>query len=494
MTDKKHRKLLVICTLLLFVGSSIIVQNFNGNTTHLSNFQQVGLSKEKFGELPNNQNYSHTVFLGVGTSQNCPPCDPWNQNIYSIYSSGKYDFEYVDMIEFDHTGKILILKAHEWALQHSIVAYPTSILDGNYKRVVGNFPELLPSALNESGNRTVTDVTGSINLSWLGNATILINISIINNEAFLYEGYIKAFISEILSRYTTFNGSAYHFGFLDFAFDENILIEPGMEYTDSIIWDGKEHMDENGDDFGDITANNTQVTLVVYNSEGYVDETVLGRIANNPPNEPSYPYPSDGSTNISIVNYLSWTCEDPDGDSLTYDLYFGNNSSPPQESVNLTNTTYDLDILDFNTTYYWRIVAWDEYGASTKGPIWKFTTSPQIDLAVNIIKPSEKSFYLRDSLIFSYPFGTIVYGPINIEVNASSASGVKKVELFINDEFKKEDTNEPYNFNWGPILSNKYTIKVIATDNLDNQVYDEITVLKWRAHPFLIIAGLLIVL
>jgi len=44
------------------------------------------------------------------------------------------------------------------------------------------------------------------------------------------------------------------------------------------------------------------------------------------------------------------------------------------DSSNQTYNTYNLGTLDYNTTYYWMIVAWDNHGASTIGSIWEFTT------------------------------------------------------------------------------------------------------------------------
>jgi hypothetical protein len=495
MNDYNRKKILVFSILLLFIGASIFIPTFKGTIIHIEIFNRKNNVLNENGEISLKNNFTHTVFVGTATSQNCPPCDPWNQNIHNVYASEDYNFEYVEMIGYDTDGKILNLKAHDWIEKYSIGAFPTSILDGGYKRIIGNRPKQLPNALNLCGNRTVSNITGNITLSWLGDAIIQVNISIINNESFPYEGYMRVFISEIVSRYKTYNGSDYHFGFLDFAFDEIVVINPKEKYADSIIWDGKEHGDEHGNDFGDIIANNTQVTFVIYDSEGYVDETVIDRIGNNPPKKPSNPHPDDGEINVSIITNLRWTCEDPDGDVVSYDVYFGNNSSPSIVSKNQTNTTYnDLEVLDYETTYFWKIVAWDEFGASTIGPLWKFTTTSPANISVTIMKPSEKTFYLRNLLQFRFPFGTVVYGPIKIETDASSASGIKKVELYINDKFKKEVTKEPYTFRWAPIRCSKYTIKVVATDNLDNQAYDEIKVLKWRAHPFLIMASMYILL
>jgi hypothetical protein len=93
---------------------------------------------------------------------------------------------------------------------------------------------------------------------------------------------------------------------------------------------------------------------------------------NNPPNAPSNPNPANGSINIPIDTDLSWTCGDPDGDIVAFDIYFGTVNPPPQVANNVTE--YDPGLLELNTTYYWKIVAWDEHGASTAGHIWRFTT------------------------------------------------------------------------------------------------------------------------
>jgi len=95
---------------------------------------------------------------------------------------------------------------------------------------------------------------------------------------------------------------------------------------------------------------------------------------NTPPKAPSNPIPSNDATNVSITSLLSWTCTDPDGDTLTYDIYFGTSSNPPLVKSEHTSTTYNLGTLDYGTTYYWKIVAKDGKGGVTEGPIWSFTT------------------------------------------------------------------------------------------------------------------------
>jgi hypothetical protein len=95
---------------------------------------------------------------------------------------------------------------------------------------------------------------------------------------------------------------------------------------------------------------------------------------NDPPNTPSSPNPANGATDVPVTSDLSWTGGDPNGDPVTYDIYFGTASSPPKVVSNQSGTTYDPGTMNHATTYYWKIVAWDNHGASTVGPVWHFTT------------------------------------------------------------------------------------------------------------------------
>jgi hypothetical protein len=97
---------------------------------------------------------------------------------------------------------------------------------------------------------------------------------------------------------------------------------------------------------------------------------------NNPPNTPSNPSPKNGTTDVNVDINLNWNCSDPDDDDLIYDVYFKANDTTPDVLVSddQIETVYDPGILQPETTYYWQIIAKDEYGASTTGPIWHFTT------------------------------------------------------------------------------------------------------------------------
>ena len=167
------------------------------------------------------EDFTHKVLLEIGNTQFCGGCDFWNKDVYDLYSTGDYDFEYVNMIVYGPDGfnDILNLEAFDWNNLYNISKYPTTILDGNFRKLQYQ-PYTLPFTIEECGIRDVRKISAIISLQWLGNATIEINISIENNEDIPYNGYIRVAITEITSRYNTVNNSKFNFGFLDYAFNK----------------------------------------------------------------------------------------------------------------------------------------------------------------------------------------------------------------------------------------------------------------------------------
>lgn len=171
---------------------------------------------------------------------------------------------------------------------------------------------------------------------------------------------------------------------------------------------------------------------------------------------------------MSVHVILSWQCSDPDGDSLTYDVYFGTGENQLKKvSSNQSSTTYKPSTLNHSTTYYWKIIAWDEHGESSEGPVWRFTTEEEITNSpptVSITKP-ENALYFRDRKILSLPLPFII-GPITVEVNASDSDGiVKKVEFYVDNTLEYSDTTAPFTWRWNSRAFGFKVIRVVAYDD-----------------------------
>ena len=90
---------------------------------------------------------------------------------------------------------------------------------------------------------------------------------------------------------------------------------------------------------------------------------------NVPPVGFAYLSPSDGITKRSINPDLDW--QDSAG-ATSYDIYFGTTNHPPFLANEVTSS-FQTGMLNYGTTYYWKIVAKNNF-SNTSGPVWSFTT------------------------------------------------------------------------------------------------------------------------
>jgi uncharacterized protein (TIGR02145 family) len=120
------------------------------------------------------------------------------------------------------------------------------------------------------------------------------------------------------------------------------------------------------------------VKLEVKDTGDATDEEIVSLIVggvNQPPEAPKDPAPVNSATNISTQLVITWTCSDPDTDSLTYDIYFGESENPPLLESDISGAQYSLKPLAFDKTYYWKVVAADPYQHEAVGQVWSFSTN-----------------------------------------------------------------------------------------------------------------------
>jgi len=108
--------------------------------------------------------------------------------------------------------------------------------------------------------------------------------------------------------------------------------------------------------------------------------------ANNFPFAPSNPTPESGAIGQFVRLTLSWSGGDPDPqDTVAYDIFLGTTNPPPLLVQNHPQTSYTPPRLKYDSIYFWRVVARDQRGATTSGPLWQFRTFPP----VIVIQPND---------------------------------------------------------------------------------------------------------
>ncbi|THU30789.1 DUF2369 domain-containing protein [Niastella caeni] len=89
---------------------------------------------------------------------------------------------------------------------------------------------------------------------------------------------------------------------------------------------------------------------------------------------PSLQYPREISTYVETNVTLAWKYQDDP--AISYDIYFDKNSTPQRIAQGVTGTTYTVQNLAPNTTYYWKVLAVDQQGATTSSKTGQFITRP----------------------------------------------------------------------------------------------------------------------
>jgi hypothetical protein len=99
--------------------------------------------------------------------------------------------------------------------------------------------------------------------------------------------------------------------------------------------------------------------------------------SNRPPHTPADPWPPDGAVDQLPPLTLTWTGGDPDGDEVTYDVYLDAGDAAPGTPVceDLASPACDPGPLLAGAAYRWQVVATDEHGAGTVGPVWALSTA-----------------------------------------------------------------------------------------------------------------------
>ncbi len=238
-------------------------------------------------ELPV-EDFTHAVFGEEFTATWCVYCPSAAENLMKVYDDIPNEPYYHDKFFFVALITDVNDKADERMDDYpDVTGYPTVIFDGNDEKVSGGQSDTAnyEQAIDNCGQRDDTDISLGIEMNHLGADQLEVSVKMTwNEDASLgdpsFNGYVRAYIVEKVSRYNNYDGDPYHFGFLDYAFEESVELEPHEEKILDTVWIGGEHEDSQGNDFSDIDYENINIFVAFFNDESattdkYVLETAF---------------------------------------------------------------------------------------------------------------------------------------------------------------------------------------------------------------------------
>jgi hypothetical protein len=454
--------------LLCFFVSMLLLLSYVGVISS-ANVQKKSLNPE-----PINPDYSHTILGEFFTMTTCVPCKYSHQALVSIYNASYHPFYYITYVYNKNNNS----KMRKNELQ--IFSSPTTDFDGGYERVTGGGPEIWErmEEFNESilscGARNVKDIDFNLNIEWLGavnphpedgetdvpieiilNWTItemVIDVEVTNNEASEYNGHVHVQVTEVESSlWDDKFGYPYTFEFKDYAFNDDVLLDDGETWSKTINWDGMDYDDKGGNNwephiFDYITEENTMIVASAMDKDNnkYVDETAGFRVGLGT-------------------------------DPKTFDVYFGDSYPPEKVISNGSKNKYDpspFGVLNWTTTYYWKVDVWNAKGEKTPGDDWTFTTRgnspPKTPYALNPINRStEASIDTNLTWLGGDPENDIVYYDVYFGEH-------NPVEPWTSPIVKNNQTETEYDPFGTLDFDKKYEWKIVAWDE-----YGEKTVGDW---------------
>lgn len=144
--------------------------------------------------------------------------------------------------------------------------------------------------------------------------------------------------------------------------------------------------------------------------------------SNQDPDTPTLLSPTNHATVNANTVTLSWSGSDQDtGNIVSYDVYFGENTSLTLLKSGLSTSTLTIDALQSLTTYYWKIVAKDNINGITESVVWDFTTNNTAPSAPTNIQPKNGDIisYENDPLDPDPHKGVILKWTASIDINSN---------------------------------------------------------------------------
>ena len=204
--------------------------------------------------------YIRHVFVEEGALTNCKFCPLVAEMLYDLYSSGDYNFYFVTLVGKDEKA------ANRLYNEYNLWGLPTVFIDGGYKVLMGGGHEKseYAQAIRDAEYRSTPNIQLTVEAEYDNNTNNLIcNVIVKNKEDKTYNGRLRIYLTEKISRWSGPEGDPYHFGFIDYLINEEISLNGNKNDTF-----------QETRDITDLDPENLMVIGAIFNSEkkqGYSD-------------------------------------------------------------------------------------------------------------------------------------------------------------------------------------------------------------------------------
>jgi len=250
--------------------------------------------------LEKGEDFTHNVLLELFVTTSCQFCPAAEEAAVGYSMEYGEHFVFVSMVCDPNDGGNE--KADQRKDDYAVNSYPSAIFDGGYRDERSGNTDY-EDDIEASGDREpVAHVDLSVDAEDNGDGTMDVSYSATYTDTNplvpVFRSRLRVYIVEKVSRYPNKEGHQIPYGFIDYAFDQDLDLASQMEDSDTVTWDYSE--DENA------TFENFVIIGAVFdkpssNVERYVVQTATTeradiQIPDDPWYSPEYPENSDDVT------------------------------------------------------------------------------------------------------------------------------------------------------------------------------------------------------
>jgi hypothetical protein len=407
-------------------------------------FSQANMQSESSDNKieSNDRSYTHFVLGEYGTMTTCVPCKYAHRALQYLWqnrTNWDLPFYYITYVydknnwSYQRMKNELDLQASPtlfWDGESAMAKYNVSILAAASRAVKDidiNLNVTWQGAVNEVPNSGATGVPVEQILRW-NNSEFKINIEVICNEPDGYNGHLHVQVTEKESEwYKDHYQDPETFEFKDYAYNGDVTFSGIGTWTKTIYWDGCDHHDKDSPPryFNHVKQDNIMVFATIFDKDNnnYADEA---------------------------TGFSAGVGTDP----KLYDIYFGTTNPPPQLYYNISQTKFDPPgLLEFDTTYYWKIDTWNAQGEHIEGSILNFKTrtnnppnepdnpipeNQSTDIAINTNLSWTSGDPDFDPVTYDIYFGTGIEDPVLVaeDINTTTYNPTGNLEFLTRYKWK----------------------------------------------------------